>query len=216
MALSLRQGQWLALIGLLASFATPLLIQAETPSLTGLYGYLLIIGAAALVLSRWKIWGWLSLGVVAGWLGWSAFSLRTEFSMPNQMIWLGFLGIGFVTTVFLASRYKAGEFVVETPNKWKVTPGLAMIWGMIAAGLAIPFLTDFVGEVRNEGIVKGPDANIQTPSLLDYIQIFGVIGLIVVSGLIFRRQAGHKIVACLLYTSPSPRDLSTSRMPSSA
>ena len=29
-------------------------------------------------------------------------------------------------------------------------------------------------------------------------------------------QAGDEIVACLLYTSPSPRDLSTSRMPSSA
>ena len=27
---------------------------------------------------------------------------------------------------------------------------------------------------------------------------------------------GHGVVGCLLYTSPSPRDLSTSRMPSSA
>ena len=27
---------------------------------------------------------------------------------------------------------------------------------------------------------------------------------------------GHNIIGCLLYTSPSPRDLSTSRMPSSA
>ena len=26
----------------------------------------------------------------------------------------------------------------------------------------------------------------------------------------------HSVIACLLYTSPSPRDLSTSRMPSSA
>ena len=26
----------------------------------------------------------------------------------------------------------------------------------------------------------------------------------------------HTVIACLLYTSPSPRDLSTSRMPSSA
>ena len=30
------------------------------------------------------------------------------------------------------------------------------------------------------------------------------------------RGAGGKVRACLLYTSPSPRDLSTSRMPSSA
>ena len=30
------------------------------------------------------------------------------------------------------------------------------------------------------------------------------------------KQSKHTIEACLLYTSPSPRDLSTSRMPSSA
>ena len=29
-------------------------------------------------------------------------------------------------------------------------------------------------------------------------------------------KAGGKLHSCLLYTSPSPRDLSTSRMPSSA
>ena len=31
-----------------------------------------------------------------------------------------------------------------------------------------------------------------------------------------RREGSYVPVACLLYTSPSPRDLSTSRMPSSA
>ena len=30
------------------------------------------------------------------------------------------------------------------------------------------------------------------------------------------RDAGDPVEICLLYTSPSPRDLSTSRMPSSA
>ena len=30
------------------------------------------------------------------------------------------------------------------------------------------------------------------------------------------RAIAEKLYACLLYTSPSPRDLSTSRMPSSA
>ena len=32
----------------------------------------------------------------------------------------------------------------------------------------------------------------------------------------FRQQQGAQVLTCLLYTSPSPRDLSTSRMPSSA
>ena len=29
-------------------------------------------------------------------------------------------------------------------------------------------------------------------------------------------EVGERVIICLLYTSPSPRDLSTSRMPSSA
>ena len=32
----------------------------------------------------------------------------------------------------------------------------------------------------------------------------------------FNNKASDKEIVCLLYTSPSPRDLSTSRMPSSA
>ncbi len=33
---------------------------------------------------------------------------------------------------------------------------------------------------------------------------------------VFEEIFAHKVTPCLLYTSPSPRDLSTSRMPSSA
>ena len=32
----------------------------------------------------------------------------------------------------------------------------------------------------------------------------------------YARRCGKRVMLCLLYTSPSPRDLSTSRMPSSA
>ena len=39
---------------------------------------------------------------------------------------------------------------------------------------------------------------------------------IVIPGNIIVRQRGTKIHPCLLYTSPSPRDRSLSRMPSSA
>ena len=46
----------------------------------------------------------------------------------------------------------------------------------------------------------------------DIIDIaLGILGLITMSLII---TDGH--ITCLLYTSPSPRDLSTSRMPSSA
>ena len=47
---------------------------------------------------------------------------------------------------------------------------------------------------------------------LDDIRLPGMV-----HGAILRSPFAHaRILSCLLYTSPSPRDLSTSRMPSSA
>ena len=57
-----------------------------------------------------------------------------------------------------------------------------------------------------------------------YSAMTGVAALLILGSLIARAsqaesnpaQLVRSIFACLLYTSPSPRDLSTSRMPSSA
>ena len=58
-------------------------------------------------------------------------------------------------------------------------------------------------------------------SFMDKKQIFKELGLDerdLTKGTleVFSPIDGKKIASCLLYTSPSPRDLSTSRMPSSA
>ena len=42
------------------------------------------------------------------------------------------------------------------------------------------------------------------------------VGAHILSGAVFEPRALDELMPCLLYTSPSPRDLSTSRMPSSA
>ena len=45
----------------------------------------------------------------------------------------------------------------------------------------------------------------------------GALGVTLIYGILrFSNFAHGDTMACLLYTSPSPRDLSTSRMPSSA
>ena len=43
-----------------------------------------------------------------------------------------------------------------------------------------------------------------------------IANLVVAQLLYLAREDADKDISCLLYTSPSPRDLSTSRMPSSA
>ena len=102
------------------------------------------------------------------------------------------------------------EFKRRSPSKgWinreadagKITAGYAEAG---AAGLSVLTDTDFFG--GNEGdLVKARHAAPSTPILRkDFI----------ISEYQVLQSAAIK--ACLLYTSPSPRDLSTTRMPSSA
>jgi uncharacterized membrane protein len=64
--LSLLQGFFVALMGVLGGFVTPALIVTPTPSVWGLFGYLLVIQAAALAVARFRGWWWLALANLAG------------------------------------------------------------------------------------------------------------------------------------------------------
>ena len=63
LALSLRFGKLVALAGLAGAFVTPLLVETHGASLPGLFGYLLLVSAAAWAVVRYTAWAW---------LGWTA------------------------------------------------------------------------------------------------------------------------------------------------
>lgn len=79
--LSLLQGKFVALLGLLGAFATPALIATPDPSLWALLTYLIVIQAACLMVVRYQAWwslGFATLAAVIAWpiyiwsrLGWS-------------------------------------------------------------------------------------------------------------------------------------------------
>lgn len=71
LALGLRQGPALSGLGLAGSLLTPWLVSTTEPSFTGLYTYLLIVAAGALVLARYRGWSWLSASSIAGGLAWA-------------------------------------------------------------------------------------------------------------------------------------------------
>jgi uncharacterized membrane protein len=64
--LSLMQGMFVALLGVLGGFVTPALIVTPHPNAWGLFAYLAVIEAAALAVSRYKGWWWLALATLAG------------------------------------------------------------------------------------------------------------------------------------------------------
>ena len=91
----------------------------------------------------------------------------------------------------------------------------ALIIGMAAAGLA--------PELRKKAIMYGMvvAAVLRIVFAIIATKLLGIPGLLLVGALLlywvcwtlYKEIRAH---TCLLYTSPSPRDLSTSRMPSSA
>lgn len=70
MLLSVLQGPFVAAMGILGGFLVPILVQTGHPSAYGLFPYVLAVNGAALGVLRYKGWGWLAWGALAGAAGW--------------------------------------------------------------------------------------------------------------------------------------------------
>ena len=87
--LSLLQGIFVALMGVLGGFTTPALISTPSPSAWGLFSYLLVIQAAALAVARYKGWWWLALSTLAGAVFWPLVWIVTGYWTPSDEYPLG-------------------------------------------------------------------------------------------------------------------------------
>ncbi len=86
--LSLLQGPFIALLGLVGGYAVPALVGSEAPSAWALFGYLLALTAPSLTLVRVKGWAWLGLVALVGAALWPAFWML-GFSIPDDVLPLG-------------------------------------------------------------------------------------------------------------------------------
>ncbi len=64
--LSLLQGRFVALMGLLGAFAAPAMVTAQDPSVWTLFAYLLVVEIACLAVARYKAWWWFAFATLAG------------------------------------------------------------------------------------------------------------------------------------------------------
>ncbi len=78
-AMALRQGVMVALIGLVGGFLTPALIQTGQPSARNLFGYLLLLIAGLLAVAWRRRWRWLAIAALASGLLWAAVWLAHPF-----------------------------------------------------------------------------------------------------------------------------------------
>ena len=70
MLLSILHGPFVAALGILGGFLVPILVQTGHPSAYGLFPYVFVVNGAALGVLRYKGWGWLAWGTLAGAAGW--------------------------------------------------------------------------------------------------------------------------------------------------
>ena len=85
LALSLLQGPYVAILGLVGAMITPGLIETEAPSAWGLFGYLLAITCACAAVLRFRPWWWLGLAVVALDYLWALVWIDVSFSRHDDI-----------------------------------------------------------------------------------------------------------------------------------
>jgi len=105
LAAALLHGPALAGLGVVAAFATPVLVSSEKPDFWALYLYLAVVTAAAFGLARIRLWRWLAVTTIAFALLWTlpcltfdppavgpyAFRVMSGFVLAALLVVCGFL-----------------------------------------------------------------------------------------------------------------------------
>lgn len=138
LALSRWQGPFIAVLGLLGSFATPALIPSEHASAWGFFSYLLVIEAACFLILRSRNWWWLGLGAIAGGVGWAMLWLNSPMFSPEHVMPIGIFGLVSLLLALLLPRDAAlvrpaqADGVSLSSKAWERPEGLVPIVAIIA------------------------------------------------------------------------------------
>jgi uncharacterized membrane protein len=145
-ALAVLHSPIVAVVGLLAAFATPALVGADTPNAAGLFAYLALVVAAALGVVRYRNWAWLAVGALLGGFLWTALWLFDAYQPGDLFVVAGYLGFLAATSLWLAAEQTPPEAPVlwqlRRPElspqtfAWAVCliAGLLLAWAVVETG----------------------------------------------------------------------------------
>jgi uncharacterized membrane protein len=181
--LSLKQGPFIAALGLAGSFATPTLIQTANPNAWTFFPYLLIILAASFAVLRKRPWWWLGYIGIAGSAAWAILWMHGPF-VGADVLPLGLYALAFGAISFFAIKGRdalsMGEGSLLHPTK--MSPTLQL--GAVGAGISSLILALLVFKAQHGSIA---------------IALF-TVGMIAVCGLAWfkRGETGAALGAALL------------------
>jgi len=106
LALSAVHGPGLAALGLVGSYATPVLAGGETKTVWGLLIYLLFVTAASCGAARLRGWLWLAIAANIGAIGWGVLVLSLGWKPVHAApLALYIIGLGALALALLAARH---------------------------------------------------------------------------------------------------------------
>jgi uncharacterized membrane protein len=135
-ALSLRQGKMVALVGLIGGFLTPYLVRTGHPNVRGLFAYLLLL-QIGLLLVAWKR-GWTEIAGLAlgGGLLWAFVWMAGPFQSADA-VWLsGFLLLSVASVVVAGLKRRTAAEGGGGPGlfslTWAAVPGAILALAVVA------------------------------------------------------------------------------------
>lgn len=139
--LSLLQGKFVALLGLLGAASTPLLIATPDPSLWALLAYLLVIQAACLMLVYYQGWWSLGFGALTSTIAWPVIigTRLGVFLNDAEVIPLGIYLLVSAGAFFMLRHRMRGSELSLSGRKWfeklqkRPSDGLAWAAGLLVA-----------------------------------------------------------------------------------
>jgi uncharacterized membrane protein len=141
-ALALRHGQLIAILGLLGGFATPALIRTGDPNARNLMAYLILLEVGLLATARRRSWPLLSAGALLGGIAWVALFAAKALE-PGDSLWLGLFllaAIGFHAWQLRTAAAEPSDDTAAAP------PSTAeRLIGAVAAALAVAVFAGVVG-----------------------------------------------------------------------
>jgi uncharacterized membrane protein len=121
--LAVRQGWFVALLGLVAGYAMPALLESDTPAAVPVFVYLFMLTTGCLAVMRFRNWPFLAIATLIGCVGWPMLWFAGPWTIGDQAT----LSLYALATAAVFALLSTG-FLVKRPD----TPASAWLAGMIA------------------------------------------------------------------------------------
>jgi uncharacterized membrane protein len=152
--LSVKHGPFVAALGILGGFLVPYLVQTGHPSAYSLFPYLTAVSAAALVVLRYKGWGWLAWGTLAGAAVWPVLWMLDQWHNLGAPAVGGYLTVMAILFTYVPVGLACHNTAVRWPSfLWALPRPALLAWSACAATLVLALLLVWADDFQAGSVV---------------------------------------------------------------